>query len=311
MNLNRMQVSEFMADGEKRDLLMLALAVIIDLGKRFVESTYTLEGDAFLSVRVYSFIADLCSFIEDVRAALNFGGDEIFGYFPNVRGLFDRFIGHNSFSVYKAHVKSVVRPMIRYFRERFVEVPHGADRNADIFNSIELFKVIRIFDPEKVVDLNPHAEDIRRLCQFKPFSKLGIFNALVQELPAYRRIAAEHKLAENEDKDILQWFCHHKDELKTFFEAAKCAALIQPSSAAAERVFSLLKRLQDHSQTSMLKDYQETSAMLKYNDNKRDGDGDSSEDDGDVVEVVDDVVAAAVVAAAAGPVVPADDATVV
>ena len=48
--------------------------------------------------------------------------------------------------------------------------------------------------------------------------------------------------------------------------AAACQAmLVQPSSAAAERVFSLLRNSFGERQQSSLQDYIETSIMLQYN----------------------------------------------
>ena len=45
----------------------------------------------------------------------------------------------------------------------------------------------------------------------------------------------------------------------------KTALLIQPSSAAAERVFPLLKNIIKDNQARALEDYIETSIMLQYN----------------------------------------------
>ena len=45
----------------------------------------------------------------------------------------------------------------------------------------------------------------------------------------------------------------------------KFITLIQPSSAAAERVFSLLANSFNNNQESALKDYIQTSVMIQYN----------------------------------------------
>ena len=76
----------------------------------------------------------------------------------------------------------------------------------------------------------------------------------------------EEELGENA---ILGWFRSRIQLLPAFAEAAKVAAIIQPSSAAAERVLSMLKSLQSDNQTSMLHDYQEASLMLRYNEKER------------------------------------------
>ena len=53
----------------------------------------------------------------------------------------------------------------------------------------------------------------------------------------------------------------------TRFIMAPCknVLLVQPSSAAAERVFSILSSSFTERQTSSLEDYIETSVMLQYN----------------------------------------------
>jgi hypothetical protein len=53
--------------------------------------------------------------------------------------------------------------------------------------------------------------------------------------------------------------------LPTWSDTAKKILLIQPSSAAAERVFSLLRNTFNEQQNSCLEDYLETSLMLQYN----------------------------------------------
>ena len=118
--------------------------------------------------------------------------------------------------------------------------------------------------------MNVSAEDIKALCKLSPFEELH--DELVRELPAY---LSECKLdctineEEHGENAILQWFKNRVQLLPAFAEAARVAAIIQPSSAAAERVFSMLKSLQSDTQTSMLHDYQETSLMLRYNEKER------------------------------------------
>jgi hypothetical protein len=55
-----------------------------------------------------------------------------------------------------------------------------------------------------------------------------------------------------------------------WFEAAQKVKRLQPSSAAAERVFSMLKALiGEQRMASALEDYQQTSIMLHYNQLQR------------------------------------------
>ena len=64
-------------------------------------------------------------------------------------------------------------------------------------------------------------------------------------------------------------FCYggkkHAEELPKWSSAACQVALVQPSSAAAEHVFSLLKALYELQQEQTLQDHIECSLMLQYN----------------------------------------------
>ena len=62
----------------------------------------------------------------------------------------------------------------------------------------------------------------------------------------------------------FQSFTHHVSS-GTPAHAVKKVVLIQPSSAASERIFSLLTNSFDDKQQNCLEDYVEASLMLQYN----------------------------------------------
>ena len=64
--------------------------------------------------------------------------------------------------------------------------------------------------------------------------------------------------------DPVSWWKCHSVELPKWAGAFKYIILVQPSSAAAERVFSILQRFTAQ-QESSLEDYVELSVMLQYN----------------------------------------------
>ena len=65
--------------------------------------------------------------------------------------------------------------------------------------------------------------------------------------------------------DPLDWWRAHSADLPHWSTAAADVLLVQPSSAAAERVFSLLKASFGLQQDASLNDYIQTSFMLQYN----------------------------------------------
>ena len=69
------------------------------------------------------------------------------------------------------------------------------------------------------------------------------------------------------DKTVSKtdWWKNHEGDLPNWLKGCKLSLLFQPSSAAAERVFSILQNSFKDQQNSSLEDYIETSVMLQYN----------------------------------------------
>ena len=61
------------------------------------------------------------------------------------------------------------------------------------------------------------------------------------------------------------WWKNNEQVLPNWSSTCKSVLLLQPSSAAAERVFSILSNSFTDRQEHSLKDYIETSVMLQYN----------------------------------------------
>lgn len=86
------------------------------------------------------------------------------------------------------------------------------------------------------------------------------------ELPAYIALASGVSLS----ADVLAWFSEHdrKKKLPWFHRCAELLAIMPTSSAAAERVFSLLKNMFDRQQESALQDMVVAGVMLAPNGRK-------------------------------------------
>jgi len=82
-----------------------------------------------------------------------------------------------------------------------------------------------------------------------------------RELPTY--IAAATDV--NPDINVLAWWEIHEQEIPNWAKACKKILLIQPSSVASERVFSLLENSFRDNQACAMEDYIEASIMLQYN----------------------------------------------
>ena len=89
---------------------------------------------------------------------------------------------------------------------------------------------------------------------------------LKAELPAYLALAADV----NADVNILEWWKNHSSPgsdscLPHWSSAIQKVLLVQPSSATAERVFSMLNQSFGEQQQNALEDLVETTIMLQCN----------------------------------------------
>ena len=106
----------------------------------------------------------------------------------------------------------------------------------------------------------PNASTIDQALNTISFLNTQQLDGLKSELPAYLTWAADT----DQQFDILEWWKRNASDLPNWSATAKKILLIQPSSAALERVFSLLKNSFGPQQKRALKDYVEASLMLQF-----------------------------------------------
>ena len=254
----------FFTDPQKRAQLEVELAAILDWGKPFVTATYALEGDGPLVLEAYEKI-------EIVRATI------CAGHIPNVNAVARRLCsssdksllqrvfhplhsrgstGTNSNQALQQNIihyaTARVQPALDYFNKMF---------DSNLKDSLLAFKAARYFSPQRLKDIQPDAEAVNTVKAFPFLNSQAVLDGLKQELPIY--LAKVIDL--DPEIDILQWWHRNESELPCWAAAARKVLLVQPSSAASERVFSLLKSSFNCQQLSALQDYIEVSLMLQYN----------------------------------------------
>ena len=104
--------------------------------------------------------------------------------------------------------------------------------------------------------MTPDISMVNSLSEIAFLNDQTILNNLKSELPQYIVKAAET----SPEVDVMSWWVEHSDELPHWSAAAKMVALIQPSSGAVERVFSILTDTFSTQQDSSLQDYIEASS---------------------------------------------------
>ena len=112
----------------------------------------------------------------------------------------------------------------------------------------------------------PNAAALQEFKNF-PFLDDNTIANLAAELPAY--LAAVDGIVDLSEQQKLAWWAARRHTLPHWASLVRKLLLIQPSSAASERVFSLLSTLSSQ-QDNALEDYHvEASVMIRYNECQR------------------------------------------
>uniref|UniRef100_A0A1X7T8Q5 HAT C-terminal dimerisation domain-containing protein n=1 Tax=Amphimedon queenslandica TaxID=400682 RepID=A0A1X7T8Q5_AMPQE len=193
--------------------LQIELAVTVDAGEPFVRATYYLEGDGPLVFSCYEKILELK---ERIATA----------YYPNTNVVI-RKLAKNDNTVKKQledYSKSCAQPGYAYFNTKF---------NIDLKDALLVFKVACYFDPVKVTELQPRCCDINDLKALKFLAENNnTIDSLKRELPVYLSKAS----GISNDTCKLRWWNRHSSQLPYWSKVCKSLLLLQPSSAAAERI---------------------------------------------------------------------------
>ena len=218
-----------MADPLKNACLQIELATVIDAGELFVKATYTLEGDGPLALN--------CSLPAGIHVQ----------HYPNLLAVAQKISGGNPAlkQQWVDYRKSCVALGLQYFHDKF---------SGELHKSVAAFKAARLVWPQKMVEMQPTSQDVDALQAF-PFLKGSVLVSLKNEFPTYIAKAADL----DKDADPLQWWKDHSNDLPCWSTAATKILLVQLSSAAAERVFSLLQNSFWSFQDATLADYVQAS----------------------------------------------------
>lgn len=232
-------------DLQLRGQIQMELAVTVEFSRPFVQATYNLEGDGPLCLIAYDTVSSLIHFVTNP-------------HLPSTKALAQRLGGGNEQhqQAWLNFAEARLPAPTEYFRARFAE-------GGILWPLVQAFKAARLLDPRKVRDMVPTLDAVDDLQAF-PFIGGAEIEQMKAELPRY--IAACEDVADV--CDPLVWWKNHSDDHPTWSTIFRKILLVQPSSAAAERVFSILQSSFSKLQESSLEDYVESSVMLQYNNRK-------------------------------------------
>ena len=230
---------QLLSDKRKTEYLQLELAAVIDAGEPFVKATYQLEGDGALVFRCYEIYSTL-------EAAIKLHN------FPNLHAVANKLVGRSTelLNKYIQYGKARIQPGLQYFQAKI---------SNELSVSLSAFKAARLFVPAKLKEMKPDITMVNSLMNFTFLNNQKILDSLKSEFPQYIAKAADT----SPDVDTILWWMDHSEDLPNWSLAAQMVALVQPSSAAVERVFSILKASFGHLQDNSLQDYVETSMSLQ------------------------------------------------
>lgn len=234
---------EILDDEPRCRKLKMELAMTVDGMEPFVKATYNLEGNGSIAIQVY----------EQLQALHN---QISLHHYPNVVAVAKYLATGNASRERQlvAYAENCVTAAYSYFKSKFDDALKPA---------VTAFKAAGYFSPSKINELKHTTSDVDAASIF-PFLDSDVVSGLKSELPSYLATAEDV----SEKIDILQWWKGHADTLPRWSSAFKLIVLVQPSSAAAERVFSLLSNSFSSQQESALEDYIQFSVMLQYNHRK-------------------------------------------
>ena len=212
---SRLKLLEILEDPTNHRKLHIQLAAAVDAGEPFVKATYVLKGDGPLVLSAYKEIQQLRASIRNE-------------YYPNVVAVARRLsTASTQCDQLVRYAKNCIKPGYEYFNTKFDE---------DLSITLSMFKCLRLFDPSFVADAHPVCEDIEDLRVLPFYNSDSTINNLKREMPTY---AAEAEDVSSQT-DWTDWWEKKADKLPEWSNACRKALLLQPSSAASERVFSIL-----------------------------------------------------------------------
>lgn len=243
--VTRQHLLDIFEDPQDLQDLRLELAVIVDAGVHFVKSTYNLEGDGPLIFSCYEHLSAVAQAVG-------------VGHYPCTLAV-AREIAHGDAALRARLIdqaKACIQPGLNFFQEKF---------SVQFRNIVRAFKVARLCCPVQVQLLRPNAAALQEFKNF-PFVDDNTIASLAAELPAY--LAAADGIVDLSEEQKVAWWAARHDTLPHWASLVKKLLLVQPSSAASERAFSLLSTLSSQ-QDNALEDYIEASVMIRYNECQR------------------------------------------
>ena len=265
------RLRETMANDVSRAFLKFELGVVGIVGKNMIEATYNLEGDKCCALLAYDTIIKCSDWLNDNYDDLSFPGmsDVIDDCVMTLLGDNVLYEGM-SVDTLTEHIiekaKLSVHGGVKYFNDTIM---------GKLRDDLEIYKTCRYANPIWMRDnfqVPNFANDFRTaVVKLNRFHNPEI-ESMVQELINYKREVLDFRRTDDEgvykfqmDRCATFWGDRFA-RLPNLAKFARYCFTLTPSSAGAERVFSILKNTFSVRQMRWsLEDYTECSVMLQHN----------------------------------------------
>ena len=139
----------------------------------------------------------------------------------------------------------------------------------DCTETYTIFKLAQCFDPSFAATSLTRLM-VEDLAKITPLAAHDLIPRMLKELPDYLLAANtctgfDRSSVKDFTEGVLLWWKHNSSRFPSWAIAARIVFAITPSSAASERVFSLVKAMFGKDQLSSLGDQLQGSVMLRYN----------------------------------------------
>lgn len=251
--------------------LDVELAALVEYGTPFAATTYQLEGDKFLMPFVAEKMRKLVAHTNKIlieedhpgitAAAMRYATDATTGV---VNGHLRRQL--------EQHARDCLADAHQFFLDVLVTAPeegggrHGRFRYGP---QLVMYDAAELVRPDFVVGAGIDINTVDLLRKFNKLTDDAVIALLKTEFPAYVVLAATVDAADVNDPDKLWAFWKKQTHLPAWRSAVKEIALYSPSSAGAERVFSMYKAMFDDSQALAGENKRCASITIRYNQVQR------------------------------------------
>jgi len=267
--------------------LQMEAAAVVSGGKRIVEFTYILEGDGLLVFRAFDLVQQLLEvarstaydFAEIQLVAKKMAAEKLL---PSGAKSSDTKTTQLREDAWVSYGNACIKGAYDYIVRKFT----ADDKQA----TMHVMEAARICHPNMLTSLYSSCEVALKsgfeLLVLVPLVSTQFLEALRGEFSRYWTQARLYKIApvqlpknrkiadpecmrrRLEDEALMSWWRSRRFDLPACTELFKMFCCLQPSSAAAERVFSLFGDLYRKDRRIALEDHVESSLMLNINDDR-------------------------------------------